>query len=179
MQVLGFFYLLDRAKLGREKNFTWKSNTLLTSHHTPNLDHFRARNQLFDILTLKGAFLGVFLPPGRGENWGRKFFCHKTKLHVHMLLTSYHTSNLDHFWARYQLFDILTLKGGILGGCFYPLGRAKIRVRKKFDLEVKVFVLTLLTSYHTSKSDHFLSPLSTFLTLFGPFLDALSTFLTF
>ena len=28
-------------------------------------------------------------------------FCKKVKLHVHTLLTSHHTSKLDHFWARY------------------------------------------------------------------------------
>ena len=48
----------------------------------------------------------MFLPPDRGKNRGCKNFFLKVKLLVHTLPTSHHTSNLDHFWARYQRFLI-------------------------------------------------------------------------
>ena len=35
------------------------------------------------------------------KNYGQIFFCKKVKLRVHTLLTSHHTSKLDHFWAHY------------------------------------------------------------------------------
>ena len=115
----------------------------------------------------------MFLPPGKGKNWGAKKICQKTKLHVHTLLTSYHTSNLDHFWARYQLFYIFwhfNPKREHFWGCFYTLGGTKIGGRKIFCQTTKLYVHTLLTSYHTSNLDHFWARYQLFWHFFDIFL---------
>ena len=147
---------------GKGKNWGWKNfylevkllvHTLLTSHHTSNSDHLRARNQLFRHFNPKRGILGVFLPPGRGENWeAKKILLEKqTKCPYASNKLSY--IKFGPFWGALSTF--LTFFFLTKRGCFYPLEGAKNGGRKIFFSKVKLLAHTLLTSHHASKSDHF------------------------
>ena len=49
----------------------------------------------------KKAILDHFYPLKEAKIDDQKFFRKKVKLRAHTLLTSHHTSKLDHFWAHY------------------------------------------------------------------------------
>ena len=160
-------------KTGRQNNFCRKAkllvHTLLTSHHTSYLDHFLAQYQLFlytctpffYIFVLKRAFWGSFTPwQDKKLGEGQKN-CWNVKLFVYTLLTSHHTSSLDHFWARYQRFCHFYPKRGILG-VFLPPDRGKNWWAKKILLESQT------TCPYPSNKPSYIK--------YEPFLGALSTF---
>ena len=49
----------------------------------------------------KWPFFDHFYPLKEAKIDGQTFFCKKVKLRAETLLTSHHTSKLDHFWAHY------------------------------------------------------------------------------
>ena len=109
----GCFYPPERGKIWGANIFCWNIkllvHTLLASYHILNLDHFWTRYQLNSqsakyrevLRSTAKQFGGGFSPLGRAKFLGGLFFWRNLKLLVHTLLTSYHTSNLDHFWACY------------------------------------------------------------------------------
>ena len=100
----------------------WPRLDFLTGHHTSNLDNFWTCYHKH-VYAIRGHFLGYFYPLTVPKTGRQNNFCRKAKLLVHTLLTSHHTSYLDHFWAHYQLFlyactpffYIYVLKGAFWG----------------------------------------------------------------
>ena len=62
---------------------------------------FLAKKLTTLIFGQKWQFLDHFYPLKEAKIDGQNFFCKKVKLRAHTLLTSHHTSKLDHFWAHY------------------------------------------------------------------------------
>ena len=112
MNFLTFFYkkgrfggVFDRLSEGRmgEKNLQKMKllvHTLLTSHKSSPLEK---NCPCYDLKKneKKRDFGGVFDPLREGEGGNKNL-----KLLVHTLLMSHKSSPLDHFWPRYELFDI-------------------------------------------------------------------------
>ena len=113
-------------------------------------------------VVISASFGGV-LTPWEGKKLGVKIFYQEVKLLVHTLLTSHHTSNSDNFRVHNQVFRHFNPKRGIFGGVFTPWEGRKMGAKKNL-LENQT-----TCPYASNKLSYI---------KFGPFLGALSTFLT-
>ena len=163
----GVFLPPDKGKIRGQNIFLSKSQTTCpyASNTPPHIKFgpflctlstfLYACTPFFYIFVLKGAFWGSFTPWQDKKLVEGQKNCRKVKLFVYTLLTSHHTSSLDHFWARYQRFCHFYPKRGHFGGVFTPWQGQKFGGQKKICWKVKLLVLTLLTSHHTSNLNHF------------------------